>query len=634
MQQLIPLIPFLPLIGFAINGLFGRNLSKTLVGAIGSGTVLISFLLSVACFNQVSASGPIHQVVYNFFTVDSLRVDFSFLVDQLSVWMMLIVTGVGFLIHVYSIGYMHDDEGFWKFFAYLNLFIFSMLLLVMGDNFLMLFFGWEGVGLCSYLLIGFWYHNREYGHAARKAFIMNRIGDLGLLLGIFLIYNTFGSISYADVFAAAKNYNAGDATITAICLLLFVGAIGKSAQIPLYTWLPDAMAGPTPVSALIHAATMVTAGIYLIARCNGLYSLSPDALHVVAVVGLVTSIFAALIGLRQNDIKKVLAYSTVSQLGLMFVALGMGAYTSAMFHVTTHAFFKALLFLGAGSVIHAMGGEQDIRNMGGLRKALPVTFWVFLIGTFAISGFPLMAGFFSKDEIFANTWAGGGRLWWGLAGLGGLLTAIYMCRLLFVTFFGEFRGTSEQKHHLHESPLVMTLPLIVLAVLSVGGGFLNIPHFMEFGTPQWLAHFFEPVVQNVNPHGGEMHHLEASTEWSLMIFTTSLALVVIAVSYYIYAMRGSRPVADAEQTGLTKLFAHKFYVDEIYDALFVRPLSQLSKLFHYYVDIWGIDGAVNGVGSGIQALGAQFRRLQNGNIEYYLLSMVAGAVLILLAIFL
>lgn len=634
MQQLIPLIPFLPLIGFAINGLFGRNMSKTLVGAIGSGTVLISFLLSVACFNQVSASGPIHSVLYNFFTVDSLRVDFSFLIDQLSVWMMLIVTGVGFLIHVYSMGYMHDDEGYWKFFAYLNLFIFSMLLLVMGDNFLMLFFGWEGVGLCSYLLIGFWYHNREYGHAARKAFIMNRIGDLGLLLGIFLIYNTFGSIAYADVFAAAKNLSAGDPTITMICILLFIGAMGKSAQIPLYTWLPDAMAGPTPVSALIHAATMVTAGIYLVARCNGLYSLSPDALHLVALVGLLTSIFAALIGLRQNDIKKVLAYSTVSQLGLMFVALGMGAYTSAIFHVTTHAFFKALLFLGAGSVIHAMGGEQDIRNMGGLRKALPITFWVFLIGTFAIAGFPLMAGFFSKDEIFANTWAAGGKLWWGFAGLGGMLTAIYMCRLLFVTFFGEFRGTEEQKHHLHESPLVMTLPLIVLAVLSLAGGFLNIPHFMHIGTPQWLAHFFEPVVANVNPHGGELHHLEASTEWSLMIFTTSLALVVIAVSYYIYAVRGSRPVTDAEQTGLTKLFAHKFYVDEIYDTVFVRPIERLSKLFHYYVDIWGIDGAVNGVGNGIQALGAQFRRLQNGNIEYYLLSMVAGAILILLVVFL
>ncbi|MEY3194058.1 MAG: NADH-quinone oxidoreductase subunit, partial [Bacteroidota bacterium] len=472
MNALIPLIPFLPFFGFVVNGLFGKKLSKTTVGFIGSGTLLASFLLSVVCFNQVAASGPMQHTLYNFFTVDSLRVDFGFLIDQLSVWMMLIVTGVGFLIHVYSIGYMHDDEGFYKFFAYLNLFIFSMLLLVMGDNFLMLFFGWEGVGLCSYLLIGFWYTNKEYGKAARKAFIMNRIGDLGLLLGIFLIFKIFGSLNYQEVFARISTIPMEAGIATTICILLFIGAMGKSAQIPLYTWLPDAMAGPTPVSALIHAATMVTAGVYLIARCNPIYTLSPEAMHFVAIVGVATCIFAAIIGLRQNDIKKILAYSTVSQLGLMFVALGMGAYTSAIFHVTTHAFFKALLFLGAGSVIHGMGGEQDIRKMGGLRKAMPVTFWVFLIGTFAISGFPFLAGFFSKDEIFAFTYAHGGLGWWALVGFGALLTAIYMCRLLYVTFFGTFRGTHEQAHHLHESPKVMTIPLMVLAVLSVLGGFL------------------------------------------------------------------------------------------------------------------------------------------------------------------
>ncbi len=634
MQALVPLIPFLPFIGFAVNGLFGSRLSKSTVGLIGSGALLVSFLLSVACFNEVSATGPIHSVLYNFMTVGSFQVNFSFLVDQLSVWMMLVVTGVGFLIHVYSIGYMHDDEGFWKFFAYLNLFIFSMLLLVMGDNLVMLFFGWEGVGLCSYLLIGFWFTNKEYNKAARKAFIMNRIGDLGLLLGIFLIFKTFGSVAYTDIFSRIESVNPDPAIITAICLLLFVGAIGKSAQIPLYTWLPDAMAGPTPVSALIHAATMVTAGIYLVARCNPLYNLSPDALTIVAAVGLVTSIWAALIGLRQNDIKKVLAYSTVSQLGLMFVALGMGAYVSAMFHVTTHAFFKALLFLGAGSVIHAMGGEQDIRNMGGLRKALPITFWVFLIGTFAISGFPLLAGFFSKDEIFANTYAAGGRLWWGLAGLGGMITAIYMCRLLFVTFFGNFRGTEEQKRHLHESPGVMTIPLIVLAALSVLGGFLNTPHFLHLGTPQWLGHFLEPVVQNADPaHGGEPHHLPESTEWSLMLFTTSLALIVIVVSYFVYAVRRGLPVADADQTGLTRVLARKFYVDEIYDFLFVKPTEKMSQLLHYYADIWAIDGIVNGIGSGVRAVGAQFRKLQNGNMEYYLIGMVVGAVLLFLTLF-
>ena len=634
MNSLIPLSPFLPVLGFLINGLFGKNMSKTAVGIIGSGTLLASFLLSVACFNEVAASGPIQSTLYNFLTVGSLHVNFGFLVDHLSVWMMLIVTGVGFLIHVYSVGYMHDDEGFWKFFAYLNLFIFSMLLLVMGDNFLMLFFGWEGVGLCSYLLIGFWNKNREYVKAANKAFIMNRIGDLGLLLGIFLIYKTFGSIGFSEIFTSLSAVQPEAGVVTLICLLLFVGAMGKSAQIPLYTWLPDAMAGPTPVSALIHAATMVTAGVYLIARCNPLYSLSPDAMHFVALIGLITCIFAAVIGLRQNDIKKVLAYSTVSQLGLMFVALGMGAYASAMFHVTTHAFFKALLFLSAGSVIHGMGGEQDIRKMGGLRKAMPVTFWVFLIGTFAIAGFPFLSGFFSKDEIFAYTWAHGGKIWWGLAGLGAMFTAIYMCRLLYVTFFGEFRGTEEQKHHLHESPKVMTIPLMILAVLSIAGGFLNTPHFMHLGNEQWLAHWFSSVGATGMPviPMAEMH-LEASTEWTLMIFTTSLAVAIIAALYFVYGKKSNLPVPDAEQTGLTRLAANKFYVDEIYDFLFVKPLESLSRFFYRFVDIKAIDGLVNGIGTGVQQLGAEFRKLQNGNIEYYLLGMVAGVVLLLLTLF-
>jgi NADH-quinone oxidoreductase subunit L len=634
MNTLVPLIPFLPLIGFLINGLFGKNLSKTVVGLIGSGTLLGSLLLTVACFNQVGASGPIQSTLYNFMSVDSLHINFGFLVDQLSVWMMLIITGVGFLIHVYSIGYMHDDDGFYKFFAYLNLFVFSMLLLVMGDSFVMLFFGWEGVGLCSYLLIGFWYENREYGKAARKAFIMNRIGDLGLLLGMFLIYKTFGSLNYAEVFAALQTVRVEPEVYTAICLLLFIGAMGKSAQIPLYSWLPDAMAGPTPVSALIHAATMVTAGIYLVARCSALYNLSPEAMHFVAVVGLVTAIFSALIGLRQNDIKKVLAYSTVSQLGLMFLALGMGAYSTAIFHVTTHAFFKALLFLSAGSVIHGMGGEQDIRKMGGLRKAMPITFWVFLIGTFAISGFPFLAGFFSKDEIFAYTYAHGGMMWWALASLGAMLTAIYMCRLLYVTFFGDFRGTAEQKHHLHESPLVMTVPLMILAFLSIVGGFLNTPHFLHLGNPQWLAHWFSGNgLNNLPTIALNEMHMEESTEWSLMLFTTGLALVIIAVLYFVYGNRNNLPVSDEEQTGPSKWAAHKFYIDELYDFLFVKPIEKGSKLLHYYADVWAIDGLVNGIGKGVQTLGAEFRKLQNGNIEYYLIGMVAGAALLLLTVF-
>ncbi|MDX1913227.1 MAG: NADH-quinone oxidoreductase subunit L [Saprospiraceae bacterium] len=633
MNQLIPLIPFLPLLGFAINGLFGRRLSKNTVGVIGSGVLLVSFVLSVLCFNQVAASGAIQVNLYNFLRVDGLSANFGFLVDHLSVWMMLIVTGVGFLIHVYSIGYMHDDEGFWKFFAYLNLFIFSMLLLIMGDNFLMLFFGWEGVGLCSYLLIGFWYTNKEYGKAARKAFIMNRVGDLGLLLGMFMIFQTFGSLNYADIFNALPGIRLEAGVATAICLLLFIGAMGKSAQIPLYTWLPDAMAGPTPVSALIHAATMVTAGVYLVARCNPLYAISGDAMHFVAAIGVFTAIFAAIIGLRQNDIKKVLAYSTVSQLGLMFVALGMGAYATAIFHVTTHAFFKALLFLSAGSVIHGMGGEQDIRKMGGLRKAMPVTFWVFLIGTMAIAGFPFLSGFFSKDEIFAFTYAHGGKMWWGLAGLGAMFTAIYMCRLLYVTFFGEFRGTEEQKHHLHESPAVMTVPLVILAVLSIAGGFLNTPHFLHLGNDQWLAHWFSGVGATGAPviPLNELH-LDASTEWSLMLFTTGLAMAIIVALYFVYGKKSNLPVADEAQTGLTRVIANKFYVDEIYDFLFVRPVEKLSKIGHYYLDIQGIDGIVNGIATGVQRFGARMRRLQNGNIEYYLLGMVAGAVLLMLTL--
>jgi NADH-quinone oxidoreductase subunit L len=631
MQSLIPFIPFIPLIGFAINGLFGSKLPKSIVGLVGSGSILIAFILSVLCFREVAATGQaIDVTAYRWLAVGNFHIDFGFLVDQLSVWMMLIITGVGFLIHVYSIGYMHDDEGFYKFFAYLNLFVFSMLLLVMGNNFVILFFGWEGVGLCSYLLIGFWYKNVSYGYAARKAFVMNRIGDLGLLLGIFLIYRTFGGIHYQEVMAALGTVEGLDqGIVTTICLLLFVGAIGKSAQIPLFTWLPDAMAGPTPVSALIHAATMVTAGVYLVARCNPLFSLSHTALQVVGIVGLATSIFAALIALRQNDIKKVLAYSTVSQLGLMFLALGVGAYTTAMFHVTTHAFFKALLFLGAGSVIHGMSNEQDIRNMGGLRKRMPITFITFLIGTLAIIGFPLFSGFFSKDEILAKTYEHGGITMWALASFSAALTAIYMCRLLYITFFGEFRGTHEQDHHVHESPLTMTVPLIVLGVLSLLGGLLNTPHVLALTGEQWMAHFFSPVI----PTGGhEAAHLDAATEYALMGVASLIAIIALVASYFIYQKKENLPVADAAQQGLPKLFAHKFYVDEIYDTLFSKPIQKLSKGLHYYADIWALDGLVNGIGVGIDRVGKVFRGLQNGNIEYYLLGMVVGVVSVILAI--
>src|SRR5476649_1352953 len=406
MDKYIWLIPLLPLAGFVINGLGRNNLSKAAIGFIGSALVLTSFGLSVGAFLQIKSTGtPINVTLFDWFEVNQLKVSFSFLVDQLSSIMLLIITGVGFLIHLYSVGYMHDDEGFGKFFSYLNLFVFFMLLLVMGSNYLIMFIGWEGVGLCSYLLIGFWYTNPSYADAAKKAFVMNRIGDLGFLIGIFLIFTTFKTISYADVFSKAAAMHSTDAPFTLITILLFVGAIGKSAQLPLFTWLPDAMAGPTPVSALIHAATMVTAGVYMIARSNILFTLSPVTMHIIAVIGLMTLVLAALIAITQTDIKKVLAYSTVSQLGYMFLGLGVGAYTGSFFHVITHAFFKALLFLGAGSVIHAASGEQDMRKMGGLRKKLPITFATMLIGTIAISGIPPFAGFFSKDEILAHAYA-------------------------------------------------------------------------------------------------------------------------------------------------------------------------------------------------------------------------------------
>ncbi|MGI4806301.1 MAG: NADH-quinone oxidoreductase subunit L, partial [Janthinobacterium lividum] len=485
------LIPILPLAGFIINGLGRNTLPKNLIGLLASLMVLIPFVLSVMLFLSVKNSGqPITVTYFEWIKAGKLSIPFSFLVDQLSSLMLLIITGVGFLIHIYSIGYMHDDEGFGKFFAYLNLFIFFMLLLVLGSNYIILFIGWEGVGLCSYLLIGFWFSNPDYADAAKKAFVMNRIGDLGFLIAIFVMIATFGSASFSDVFLKAATLKFGDPTLVLITILLFVGATGKSAQIPLFTWLPDAMAGPTPVSALIHAATMVTAGIYMIVRSNVLFTLAPVTMHIIAVIGLATILLAAVIAIAQTDIKKVLAYSTVSQLGYMFLGLGVGAYTGAFFHVITHAFFKALLFLCAGSVIHAVSGEQDMRNMGGLRKKLPVTFITMLIGAIAISGIPPFSGFFSKDEILAHVFTYSKSMY-VLGVLGSIFTAFYMFRLIYLTFFGKFRGTHEQEHHLHESPSLMTIPLIVLAVLSIVGGFIGVPEAL--GGNHWLEHYLSPV---------------------------------------------------------------------------------------------------------------------------------------------
>ncbi|MFN0049246.1 MAG: NADH-quinone oxidoreductase subunit L, partial [Cytophagales bacterium] len=518
MLDLVWLIPTLPLLGFIINGFGYKTLPKSVASIIGSATILGAFGITATLFTALLNNNIPASTInfYDFITVGNFNISFSFLIDELSVFMMLIITGVGFFIHVYSAGYMHDDDGFNKFFAYLNLFVFFMLLLVLGANYVIMFIGWEGVGLCSYLLIGFWFKNNNYNDAAKKAFIINRIGDLGFLLGMFLIVVNFGSLDFADIFEKAKTLqidSQGITAITGITALLFIGATGKSAQIPLFTWLPDAMAGPTPVSALIHAATMVTAGIYMIARSNILFALAPVTMGIIAVIGISTALFAATIGLFQNDIKKVLAYSTVSQLGYMFLGLGVGTFTGSLFHVMTHAFFKALLFLGAGSVIHAMSGEQDIRKMGDLKGKLPITFFTFLIGTIAISGIPPFAGFFSKDEILAKAYEVSPILW-GIGVLTALMTSFYMFRLLFLTFFGSFRGTHDQEHHLHESPLSMTIPLMVLALFSVIAGFFNAPEVL--GGSSMLAGYFAPIFEDSMLLLGESHHLSHSIEYILM----------------------------------------------------------------------------------------------------------------------
>ena len=483
------LVPLLPLLGFLIIVWGGKEMHKDVASFFACGVMLLSFTLSVYLFFHLFNGGQaISTVLFNWIVAGNFSASFSFLVDPLSSVFLLIITGVGFLIHVYSVGYMHDDAGYNRFMSYLNLFIFFMLMLVMGGNYLVMFVGWEGVGLCSYLLIGFWFKNQEYNSAANKAFIMNRIGDLGMLLGIILIFVQFGSIQYTEVFSKIDT----GATFTLITILLFIGAMGKSAQLPLYTWLPDAMAGPTPVSALIHAATMVTAGVYMIARNNLFYALSPITMDTVMVVGICTALFAAIIATSQHDIKKILAYSTVSQLGLMFVALGLGAFSSAIFHVMTHAFFKALLFLGAGSVIHALSGEQSIRNMGGLKKHLPITFFTFMAGVLAISGIPPFSGFFSKDEILAAAFADNVFLW-PIAVIASLLTVFYMFRLFYVTFYGEERASKEAMAHIHESPKSITIPLIILAVLSLVGGFLCVPEVL--GGKHDLALFLAPVFE-------------------------------------------------------------------------------------------------------------------------------------------
>ncbi len=631
--QGIGIAVFLPLLGFLLNGLFGWKIkNERVAGIIGSSTVGVAFLVAAATFVQMLAS-PVDQrthlvTLIPWIHAGALTVSLAYQVDQLSILMMLIVTGVGFLIHVYSIGYMHDDPGFRRFFSYMNLFIFAMLNLVMADNFLLLFLGWEGVGLCSYLLIGFWYDRKfekgTTGDAANKAFIVNRIGDFGFLIGMFLIFATFGSLDFASVFPQAAGLSVNSTVVTVITLALFLGATGKSAQIPLFVWLPDAMAGPTPVSALIHAATMVTAGVYMIARCSILFALAPVTMAVVGAVGATTALFAASIGLVQNDIKKVLAYSTISQLGYMFLAMGVGAFSAGMFHVTTHAFFKALLFLGSGAVIHAMHEEQNIQKMGGLRQALPVTAWTFLIGTVAIAGIPPLAGFFSKDEILWKAFSGGHWLLWLMGLLGALLTAFYMVRLYALTFEGKRRWDSGK--HPHEAPRTMTVPLMVLALLSLVGGFIGLPTSLGGSNP--FEHWLDPVFERANAvlalgdHSGEM------AEYLLMGLSVTVAVLGIIIARRWYLERPAIPdTLKRRYSGAYRLLWNKYYVDEAYDAAVVTPIVKGSeKLLWKGVDVGIIDWTINTGAKFIGWMSRTFRVVQTGAAHSYILVFIGGVI--------
>ncbi len=667
-------IPLLPLAGAVVNGLGGailqRRLGKRAISVLAVTPVLLAFALSVVAFVDLLGRAPEERFLLDrlapWLHVGSLGADIAFWVDPLSCVMILVVTGIGGLIHVYSTGYMHEDEAYWRFFAYLNLFTFAMLTLVLGDNLLLMFVGWEGVGLCSYALIGFWWREQVNTTAGNKAFIVNRVGDFGFILGIFLLFWTLDAAGHGTVVFRDLQHHAtaltgktlwGMPVVVLATLLLFIGATGKSAQIPLYVWLPDAMQGPTPVSALIHAATMVTAGVYMIARLSFLYAMAPTTLAVVAGIGGATALVAATIGLVQNDIKRVLAYSTVSQLGYMFLAMGVGAYAAGVFHLMTHAFFKACLFLGSGSVIHGMSGEQDMRRMGGLRTRMPITFWTFLIATLAITGTPLTAGFFSKDEILWKAWSsehGSPALWLvGLAGAG--MTAFYMFRQVFMTFFGDCRAEHEVVHHIHESPPTMAYPLLVLAVGSLGAGFLGIPAFLGGANhfEAWLAPVFE--------HGHvAAHHAghEASMEWTLMLLSVAVAAAGFALAFLVYHRRALSADAIARVAGGVpyRVLLNKYYVDELYHAVFVRGALLLSRLGAWFdariidgivdgtaratvllaradglFDNYVVDAIVNALANRTADLGARVRRLQTGNINAYLYVIVGTVTIVLIA---
>jgi NADH-quinone oxidoreductase subunit L len=614
------IIPLAPLAGAIINGAAGKRFSKGVSGIVGTGAVAVSFLFSLGAFLQMlrMPEGAL-PVVRNYFVwiqAGTFHANFGYQLDHLSGLMIMVVTGVGFLIHVYSTGYMHDDSGFYRFFAYLNLFMFSMLTLVLANNYLLMFVGWEGVGLCSYLLIGFWFDRKSATDAGKKAFIVNRVGDFGFILAAMLIFWTFKTVDYGQVFEAARVYPVEPlgmiGTLTTICLLMFIGATGKSAQIPLFVWLPDAMEGPTPVSALIHAATMVTAGVYMIARSAVLFDHAPGALLVVACVGAATALFAASIGLVQTDIKKVLAYSTISQLGYMFLACGAGAYAAGVFHLMTHAFFKALLFLGAGSVIHGMGGIQDIRKMGGLRSKMPWTFWTFLIGTVAIAGIPGLAGFFSKDLILASVWNSEhyGKALWAVGLLTAGFTSFYMFRLLILTFFGQARYTHHDVHHVHESPASMLIPLVILAAGAIAGGYLSVPSFLGF-----------------EPHEAAGESMEAI----LMGASILAALSGLGLAWLMYVSKPDLPARMARGAeAMYSILSHKYYIDEIYESVIVSPILQTSREFLWkFLDVVVIDGIVNGIGQSVRVMAAILRHMQSGYVRTYAAWILAGGVLVL-----
>ena len=648
----LALIPLLPLIGATLLCLFGSRLERGLVNAIALGSVLGSFLITVtATWVMVGADAPLEANLWSWMAVGRYQIAMVLGLDQLSATLMLVVTGVGFLIHVYSTEYMHDEPSHWRYFAYLNFFIFAMSVLVLGRSLPVMFIGWEGVGLASYLLIGFWYSDPEKASAGKKAFITNRIGDFGFLIGIFTLFGLFGTADFLELRASAEairdtsqvlgtgmfsGYTIA-AVLTFACLALFVGAAGKSAQLPLYVWLPDAMAGPTPVSALIHAATMVTAGVYMVARLYFLFDLAPVALNVVAWVGGLTALFAATIGLAQNDIKKVLAYSTVSQLGYMFLAAGLGAYGAAIFHLVTHAFFKACLFLGSGAVIHALHGEQDMRRMGGLAKEIPAVYWTFLVSTLALAGIAPLSGFFSKDAILAYAFQQNQALWI-LGFLGAGLTATYMSRLVCLTFFGKLRLKDEHGHtaHVHAPHLPIKVPLIILAVLAAGAGALSVPHVIAHiyhGDAAWFDTYLGPVVLT------RELHLAPSTEWLLMLASSAFALGGLALGYFLYRGGPSAMMERFVSTGpgrvLHNLIYNKWYVDEIYDYLIIRPLRMVSSLFSAVVDPWIIDGvAVKASSATVTATGRILSRLQTGNVQAYMMVFVGavGAILVWLVI--